>query len=83
MRRHFNLSPSTRLSLLVLFSLLPRTTRTLHVFSYVLSLKIVLSLLGLSSSVLVFGGFSVIIVLLRGASMEHECVVANVDEEGP
>jgi hypothetical protein len=52
-------------------------------FSCVLSSKIVLSLLGLSSSVLVFGGFSVIVVLLRGASVEREYVVADVNEGGP
>jgi hypothetical protein len=41
-----------------------------------------MSLLGLSSSVLIFGGFSVIVVLLSEALVERECVVANVDEGG-
>jgi hypothetical protein len=83
MRRHLSSSPSPRLPLLVLFCLPPRTTWTQRVFSSVLSSKIVLSLLGLSSSVLIFEGFSVIVVLLSGASVERECVVANVDEGGP
>jgi hypothetical protein len=81
--RHFSSSPSPRLPLLVSFSLPSRTTRTQRVFSCVLSSKIVLSLLGLSSSVLVFEGFSIIVVLLRGASVECECVVTNIDEGGP
>jgi hypothetical protein len=37
-------------------------------------------LFGLSSSVLIFCCFSVIVVLLSGASVKHECVLANVDE---
>jgi hypothetical protein len=59
------------------------TTQTQHVFSCVLSSKIVLSLLGLSSSVLIFWGFSVIVVLISGALVERECVDAEVDEGGP
>jgi hypothetical protein len=59
------------------------TTRTQHVFSCVLSSKIVLSLLGLSSSVLILWGFSIIVVLISGALVERECIDAEVDEEGP
>jgi hypothetical protein len=83
LRHHLSSSPSPRLPLLVSFCLPPRTTRIQHVFSCVLSSKIVLSLLGLSSSVLIFGGFSIIVVLLSGTSVECECVVADVDEGGP
>jgi hypothetical protein len=53
------------------------------VFSCVLSSKIVLSLFRLSSSVLIFWGFSVIVVLISGASVEREYVEADVDEGGP
>jgi hypothetical protein len=53
------------------------------VFSCVHSSKIVLSLLGLLSSVLIFWGFSVIVVLISGASVERECVDVDVDEGGP
>jgi hypothetical protein len=81
--RHLSSSPSPHLPLLVSFSLAPRTTRTQCMFSCVLSSKIVLSLLGLSSSVLIFWGFSVIVVLISGSSVERKYVDANVDEGGP
>jgi hypothetical protein len=82
LRRHLSSSPSPHLPLLVSFCLPPHTTQTQRIFSCVLSSKIVLSLLGLSSSVLIFGGFSIIFVLLSGASVERECVVVDVDEGG-
>jgi hypothetical protein len=82
LHHHLSSSPSPHLPLLVSFCLPPYTTRTQRVFSCVLSSKIVMSLLRLSSSVLIFGDFSVIVVMLRRASMEHECVVADVDEGG-
>jgi hypothetical protein len=58
----------------------PRSSRTQSVIPCVLSSKFFLWLLGLSSSVLIFCCFSVIVVLLSGASVERECVLANVDE---
>ena len=74
--------PSFHLPLLVSFLLTPYSTRTQCVFSCILSSKIVLSLIALLSSVLIFWDFRIIVVLISRASMEHECVDADIDEGG-
>jgi hypothetical protein len=76
----FVLSPSPRLPRLVSLYLPPHSSRTERVIPCMLSSKFFLWLLGLSSSVLIFCCFSVIAVLLSRASVERECVLANVDE---
>jgi hypothetical protein len=76
----FVFSSSPRLPRLVLFYLSPCSSRTQRVVPCVLSSKFLLWLLGLSSLVLSFGCFSVIVVLLSGASVERECVLADVEE---
>ena len=76
----FIVSPSPRLPRLVLLCLISYSTRTQCIIPCVLSLKIFLWLLKLSSSVLIFCCFSVIVVLFSGASVEHQCVLADVDE---
>jgi hypothetical protein len=70
----FVLSSSPRLPRLVSLYLSPRSSRTQRIVPCVLSSYFFLWLLGLSSSVLSFGCFSVIVVLLSGASVECECV---------
>ena len=78
--RHLGSSPSPRLPCLVSLCLPPCSTLTQHVIPCVLFSKIFLWFLGLSSSILIFYCFSVIVVLLSGASMERQCVLADVDE---
>jgi hypothetical protein len=76
----FVLSPSPRLPCLVSLYLPPRSSQTECIIPCVFSSKFFLWLLGLSSSVLIFCCFSIIVVLLSRALVERECVLADVDE---